>query len=689
MAKLRTLSQLPKLSSNSITDDALFEIASPVEVSVPEANLTLYKYASKAITKKELTDKLISDVRRNFGDVNKLDLAMNFSSLCATVSAIGNSSFTFRGDKTFTQNPKINNDALSSYSSTDPNLDDYSVNYDTLKKYSSINVAPTIDSSFGFITHLSSDTDQSDRYLQLFITDNNNNPTNKASFVFDQNVKNIAQNEYIFRIEPGSRESKPWKAPASGIFTCYGWLDEMNNPSIANESRWVALMGYESIVGKWTILQLQPFAKNNYLSYVGFTFPVKRGMELKIVTGFAVGNNSDKYFASNTSIANHKANAFLGGIYTGLSNVLSGADIERFENVSGYVTDEDLKKQLSDYATLVSENQREENTLSLINELSSHLSVLYNQPKDEEEKSIIIDTSQFVKYVDTTKLSGENSLNYSIVRFGSEKEYGVFNDKIKQTTCMNGMISTYKCLSIDFNKNSSSTAFEYKNYYAPPDTFESRDGRVGTIERAYFPEEFPSGQIASDGQYYYYKVKNDCNLLLKFSFEIASGLNEESRAWILYDTERGYSNIKAIPLLEKTQSVKFNGRPSESIMIPVKRGTIIMIGVYTVQLIDSKIPMYWRIQPPVLTTEDQINIYDSLVDLKKWSDISNGYYFKYDYYVRADGQNCSRYAGLLRADGQNMNFFAKSGSTQTGDDSYLYNLDNMSFGNVCYIYELP
>lgn len=121
-------------------------------------------------------------------------------------------------------------------------------------------------------------------------------------------------NRYVFRIT--NYKSNQWKATHSGIFTCWGWVDmHMDAQPGNNCEAWLALEGY--INGKWCILQVQPFDKHNgeTISYVGFTFPVHAGLELRIVSGFRVGSNSGKYQQKNGSLANHIANCFVGGIY--------------------------------------------------------------------------------------------------------------------------------------------------------------------------------------------------------------------------------------------------------------------------------------------------------------------------------------------------------------------------------------
>lgn len=122
-------------------------------------------------------------------------------------------------------------------------------------------------------------------------------------------------NKYLFRMV-GYHSVNTWIAPESGIFTCWGWVDIRSDPYVgSNCNAWIALEGM--IHGKWRILQIHPFDKNNgmQLSYVSFTFPVAKGLELRLTSGFRVGTNSNKYQSANGSLANHIANCFVGGIY--------------------------------------------------------------------------------------------------------------------------------------------------------------------------------------------------------------------------------------------------------------------------------------------------------------------------------------------------------------------------------------
>lgn len=113
------------------------------------------------------------------------------------------------------------------------------------------------------------------------------------------------------------RVSNEITCQSSGMFTCFGWLDEPENNRRNNATRWVAIEGNIKVgdSSEWRILQLQPFIGNNFCSYVGFNFPVKQGLKLRVSTGFLVGTNSNKYYNTDGSLTLNSPNTFIGAIY--------------------------------------------------------------------------------------------------------------------------------------------------------------------------------------------------------------------------------------------------------------------------------------------------------------------------------------------------------------------------------------
>ena len=514
-ASVRTLSQLPSITAEQLCNKAKLEVSVPVEVPIVNGQPVL-KYASRSITAGNLSKKIEGNVRENLINENGLPAGLNVSDLSTAISTIAYEDFTFNGEKTFLKDPTIDNSPLSSFSD-DSSLNKYSVNYETLKKFTNMNASPSIGPNFGFVTRLSG-TNQTSALQNIFKPKQENGQwtfSPEPYWVFNTNVKNLAANQYIFKIDPGERESKTWKAPASGIFTCYGWLDEMNNPSQSNESRWVALMGKEELLKEngWAILQVQPFIKNNYLSYVGFTFPVKKGMELKIVTGFAVGSNSNKYFASNSSIANNVGNAFLGGVYTGLSafNEGTGDNYSTGPLDNDYVTSALLKN----YVTVQHESDCELSTSRLIDELSTKMENSVNKGLIDQMSAAV---DKKVNYIDTfsSKYSG-TPRRAILYMYNAMFNWEAGEDEKYKQQCFDAhgnytdSAPLLYCTVNDIRQNS------VRSYYAPPTKTQDLDGgRTGYIERAYTRGDgLPYGRVFSDGKFMFYCVSQDCTAIVR------------------------------------------------------------------------------------------------------------------------------------------------------------------------------
>lgn len=98
--------------------------------------------------------------------------------------------------------------------------------------------------------------------------------------------------EMNFSIDSGNKESNAVPTPKTGNAVIYGWLAD--NGSTISTNAWVGLFGY--IKERWILLQLQPWiigSKSSILQYIGFNVAVKKGLKLKIITGFPVnGSNS-------------------------------------------------------------------------------------------------------------------------------------------------------------------------------------------------------------------------------------------------------------------------------------------------------------------------------------------------------------------------------------------------------------
>ena len=63
-ASIRTLSQLPAITSEQLYNNSKLEVSIPVEVSLGQSNEATYKYASKSISAGALSEKISNDVRQ-------------------------------------------------------------------------------------------------------------------------------------------------------------------------------------------------------------------------------------------------------------------------------------------------------------------------------------------------------------------------------------------------------------------------------------------------------------------------------------------------------------------------------------------------------------------------------------------------------------------------------------------------
>lgn len=289
----RTITQLPQIDvNNPLHDNDMFEVSRAL---TSDGNgITRYQSfcISKSVFANDIRDSAIStivDTNHPFGrDWNKIK---------TTVFGMANDGgeIALSGNINFVHTPTTNESPLDSF---DEDYDNKLVDLHSLKNFSFANSPLFMANGNSYFT------------TEYFNVENNLTLSNNNA----PSVNGEKHNEYLFRIN--NTTSNIWKTTDSGIFTCYGWIDQETQGTPDNSNKWVALEGRLSNGGnEWNILQLQPFVPNLYCSYVGFTFPVGKGLELRIRTGFRVGTNSNKYQSYQGSLTNHIANAFIGGIY--------------------------------------------------------------------------------------------------------------------------------------------------------------------------------------------------------------------------------------------------------------------------------------------------------------------------------------------------------------------------------------
>lgn len=300
---LRTTSQLPELAGQLATlKPAYFEVSYPINAT---DSASAYKYNSYKIGGSTLASILQQDIFTSLTENNAWTSAFNFTDIHNRMAALYGGSDQFpdadyrmRGEHYFYKAPEVAELITEfTYGSKDKLL-----NVNSLNAYSKDNSPLFVNKFMSYLT-------------------TQHNLENNTVVSSDQPPASDAEKHNVFIFQVVNYTSESWIAPQSGIFTCYGWLDEYSVATRAddNATRWVALeinMSKDSDKpAEWKILQLQPFISSAKCSYVGFTFPVKAGAELRIETGFKVGKNSRLYQGVQGSLTNHIANAFVGGIY--------------------------------------------------------------------------------------------------------------------------------------------------------------------------------------------------------------------------------------------------------------------------------------------------------------------------------------------------------------------------------------
>ena len=130
--------------------------------------------------------------------------------------------------------------------------------------------------------------------MTLTTTSRNNNISHDSV----NHKKSENEDEYDacqLEIKDGNKISThTWIVPETGMLVAYGWLDSssaLNNKAIP--SSYCVLEG--KINGTWEIIGVQSVVPAKTLTYVGFTLPVKKGLEIRARTGFTVGVKSGQF----------------------------------------------------------------------------------------------------------------------------------------------------------------------------------------------------------------------------------------------------------------------------------------------------------------------------------------------------------------------------------------------------------
>lgn len=132
----------------------------------------------------------------------------------------------------------------------------------------------------------------------LFKSKMNITTTNKDSEIIHDSVNHKkSENDDVCQlsIRNGNKiSSNTWTVPETGSLVMYGWLDSseaLNNKAIPSSYCVVEAMINEA----WEIIGVQSVIPAKTLTYVGFTLPVRKGLVIRVRTGFTVGAKSGQY----------------------------------------------------------------------------------------------------------------------------------------------------------------------------------------------------------------------------------------------------------------------------------------------------------------------------------------------------------------------------------------------------------
>ena len=711
---LKTISQLPEITNGKdLKDSSYIGVDVPAAWAMSSNSQIVPIYTSKKISKSTFGDAMTMQISDYYDRVHHISSGMNVGELYSEFYQFKDGSFTVDGNTTFTNAPKID-ETISDYYSTENDQQKKAVNLETLRQYSGSAVSPAIGNDFGFVTHLSSygkeaDPNKKDVYYNLYRINEEDNTTNGFyNWGLTPDIKNVSEHEYVFRIEPNKKESNVWTAPATGIFTCYGWLDEIQTEKVSNESRWVALLGLKQFADndeRWVILQLQPFIPNNFLSYVGFNFPVQAGMHLKIVTGFTTGSNSDKYFKSQSSVANMVPNGFLGGIYTNLSMGNDSSII--YENIDIDEIWNDLSArvnalEISANNNLTTDNSQQEQ----IDELSgrdygvglsalSGISVILSNEISSLENRIEQKLSTKVDYFDTLSTDALS---------GARIFLGLLSSLNVDTTPQNYLFNNSPAQKITWNWEKSvlwnmDNATAQRHYVAPPayndiisENAPREAGEQGVIAEAYVVRPgIDRGAVFTDGIYYYYRVSQNCTVRITLGEDPTNHCGDYTFCILLCSTDnRQAKDADGILLVDNGDLGSYH-RQHNSITVPVVKDSVLVFGACLRERLPnvSEDNPYCWFNSDGGAEPDHRNI--NTLGSGGFRSMFNATWEKssvpaeYNTYTKEGKlEKAHKYTYRINVDGSNAgNLFSTSGDTNK------YNLATTNFGLLATVVEMP
>ena len=249
---IRTISQLPPVEGD-IDKDSLIEISEPTQIGDDKG------YINKRTSYEKIRSQLQEEVKKGLVD----EYSMN------------------KEDGSSINVSELRNDVDSIKDGTAKLL---SANFETNPQVTNANPLPS-DNQIPTVSQIRDTIIPNSTLLYIGPSSNYENAKTPTGF-FNNNP------EMNFSIDSGNKESNAVPTPKTGNAVIYGWVAE--NGSTISTNAWVGLFGY--INDRWILLQLQPWiigSKSSILQYIGFNVAVKKGLKLKIITGFPVnGSNS-------------------------------------------------------------------------------------------------------------------------------------------------------------------------------------------------------------------------------------------------------------------------------------------------------------------------------------------------------------------------------------------------------------
>lgn len=301
---IRTISQLPTvLDTQNVSKGAFFEISSPKDNGMYKSEKCSY-----AKVESQISSVVSNGVADEYG-LKHGTTKYNVKDIASRVTSLETGDMEIGGRKIFSTIPAIAETNVEAYHGFG--------GVSTAQLVPNIGkVIDLVDNRAGFIS-------------QQDIVDAN---------LVRSNHSTIESPKFLYwHFDDQGRDSSEWIDPATtlargptvvnktGWLTMTGWLAD--NGNVLLQDAWVGLFGYinvrseddsSTISHKWVPLQYQPWplgSSSAQRQYVTFSLPVRKGLMLKIKTGFKVNGYSSGFQSSNSiQLPLNEPNTFVGYI---------------------------------------------------------------------------------------------------------------------------------------------------------------------------------------------------------------------------------------------------------------------------------------------------------------------------------------------------------------------------------------